>query len=395
MTTGTGKLFEVEPREQVGAATGTLYEYQYHQAAAGALKLIEKTDTAVCVYCEWHDDYVLEGEADGHYTFYQVKTRGVGPWTIGEFFGLGRLNTKTGVRPLSKSKKSCIFSNLWDHTTKFGNLCHAFVFLSDVGLDTDLQTLLDEVKMSASTSGLGSQPRALFTSILSSVARRETNITEECFFDFLKKLRSELGIGSTKSVDDAKLVIVDRIVKASEVKLEWSEGRKMGTDLVTIVRSRSHLVLNSLPLTAEELRSLKGLAVTDVLKLLSLSEEGFRLLKEGAGDAVRTLSRLHRFCQKRSIPEDLIPQFCELKTRWSAWWLKHADLVDKADYTTFKSDRLELLGAHSGGTLSFRDLGNHTKGVATKYNLIFNPLEELKAENVMGFIISLAVEAER
>ena len=91
------KLYEVEPREQVGPATGNLYEYQYHQAAAGSLKLIEKNDTAACIYCEWHDDYVVEAESDGRYTFFQVKTRSSGPWNVGEFFGLGKLNSTTGL----------------------------------------------------------------------------------------------------------------------------------------------------------------------------------------------------------------------------------------------------------------------------------------------------------
>ena len=214
MTNCTKQLFEVEPREQVGPATGNLYEYQYHQAAAGALKLIEKTETAVCLYCEWHDDYVIEGEEAGRYTFYQVKTRSTGQWTIGEFFGVGKLNAKTGIRPLSKSKASCIFSNLWDHTQKFGERCQAFVFLSDVELDNDLQTLLDETKMCASAADLGSSCRKLFNSILPSVSKREKDLTEESFFGFLKLLRWQPGIGSTNSVEDAKLVIVDRILKA-------------------------------------------------------------------------------------------------------------------------------------------------------------------------------------
>jgi hypothetical protein len=117
-------------------------------------------------------------------------------------------------------------------------------------------------------------------------------------------------------------------------------------------------------------------------------------LKEGAGDAVKTLSRLQRFCRRREIPDDLIPQFCELKTSWSAWWLKHADLVDKMDYMTFKSDCLELLKAHSSGTFDIGVLAKHAKDLATKYNSIFNPLEVLRSEAVMGFIISLAVDAE-
>jgi hypothetical protein len=179
-----------------------------------------------------------------------------------------------------------------------------------------------------------------------------------------------------------------------DVDIHWSERRKMGTDLVNIVRSRSQVVLTALPSDISDLREKKGLVVRDVLKLLSLSEEGFRALKEGAGDAVKTLSRLQRFCQRRKIPDNLIPQFCELKTLLSAWWLKHADLIEKSDYTAFKFDCLELLKAHSGGTVSIGDLAGHAKDVAAKYTSIFNPLEVLTTEAVMGFIISLAVDAE-
>jgi hypothetical protein len=394
MASGSDRLFEIEPREQVGAQTGKLYEYQYHQAAAGALRLIDQTENAVCVYCEWHDDFVAESQSNGLYTFYQVKTNSSGPWPIGEFFGLGKLNPKTKQRPLS-ARKSNIFSNLWDHTQKFGTFCKAFVFLSDAKLDPSLQSLLDECAVTQSPDCLSTQSKELFDSILPSLAKREKNLTSESLYAFLNKLKTEIGIGTVDSLDDAKVIIVDRIVKASEVKLEWSEGRKIGASLVTIVRSRSQLVLRSLPKTSEELRRYKALSISDVLKLLSLSEEGFRLLNEGAGDAVRTLSRLHRFCQARAIGNDMIPQFCELKTLWSAWWLKHADLVEKLDFITFKTTCIELLKAHNAGTMSLREVGEQAKDLATKYNSIFNPLEPLLPEQVMGYIISLAVEAER
>jgi len=44
-------LHEVEPREQAGAVTGARYDFQYHQAAAAALEVLDDTDVA-CVYCE-------------------------------------------------------------------------------------------------------------------------------------------------------------------------------------------------------------------------------------------------------------------------------------------------------------------------------------------------------
>jgi hypothetical protein len=396
------KLYEVEPREQIGARTGSLYEYQYHQAAAGSLSLIEKTDTAVCLYCEWHDDYVLEAEADGRYAFFQVKTNSGAKWTVGEFFGLGKLNKKTGLRSLPKRKadaaappkKSSIFSNLWDHTQKFGDLCKRFVFLSDAELDSELQALVDDSKGCIAPDTLSEESKTLFQSLVASLKPKYSTVTDATFFAFLQRLYWQPGVGTPKNLEDVKILIINKIVNASEVDIKWSEGQKMGTDLVNIVRTRSHLVLSILPANIAELREKKGLVVRDVIKLLSLSEEGFRALKEGAGDAVKTLSRLQRFCRRREIPDDLIPQFCELKTSWSAWWLKHADLIDKLDYMTFKSDCLELLKAHSSGTFDIGVLAKHAKDLATKYNSIFNPLEVLRSEAVMGFIISLAVDAE-
>ena len=306
------KLFEVEPREQVGARTGSLYEYQYHQAAAGSLSLIEKTDTAVCLYCEWHDDYVLEAEADGRYAFFQVKTNSGAQWTVGEFFGLGRLNTKTGLRSLPKPKpnsaappkKSSIFSNLWDHTQKFGDLCQRFVFLSDAELDSELQSLLDESKSYTAPNSLSAESKTLFQSLLSSLKPKYPTLTDATFFAFLQRLYWQLGVGTPKNMEDVKILIINKIVNASEVDIKWSEGQKMGTDLVNNVRTRSHLVLSVLPPDIADLREKKGLVVSDVIKLLSLSEEGFRALREGAGEAVRTLSRLQRFCRRRQIPDE-------------------------------------------------------------------------------------------
>ena len=50
--TGSQTLHQVQPREQVGAQTGAQYEFQYHQAAAEALSLLEGLGVG-CVYCEW------------------------------------------------------------------------------------------------------------------------------------------------------------------------------------------------------------------------------------------------------------------------------------------------------------------------------------------------------
>jgi hypothetical protein len=130
----------VKPREQVGPQTGSQYEYQYHQAAAGALSLIDGTDTE-CIYCEWHDDYVAESAGASLYSFSQVKTRAKskGPWTFAEFFGLGR---KRKDQPTPVTTTDTIFAHMWDHTRKFGFQCGRFILVSDADVDVSLSRLL-------------------------------------------------------------------------------------------------------------------------------------------------------------------------------------------------------------------------------------------------------------
>ena len=70
-------------------------------------------------------------------------------------------------------------------------------------------------------------------------------------------------------------LIADLILGASEVDLRISEAKKIGAQLVAVVRDKSHLILKTLPASIEELRSRKGLMIEDILGVLSLSVEGY------------------------------------------------------------------------------------------------------------------------
>src|SRR5258706_4903699 len=83
MSNGSPRLGHVEPRERAGAQTGRKYEYQYERTARAALDLLADDTQHVCVYCDWHDDYVIEiGLPATRYFFHQVKGRksSQGPW---------------------------------------------------------------------------------------------------------------------------------------------------------------------------------------------------------------------------------------------------------------------------------------------------------------------------
>src|ERR1700678_1168325 len=85
------RLGQLEPRERAGARTGRRDEYQYERTARAALDLLTDARKYVCVYCDWHDDYVIEsGDPPTRYAFHQVKgrTSSQGPWSFTDFFGV-------------------------------------------------------------------------------------------------------------------------------------------------------------------------------------------------------------------------------------------------------------------------------------------------------------------
>jgi Cap4 dsDNA endonuclease len=385
-------LNEVEPREQVGAATGAAYEYQYHQAAAEALVLLESAD-AICIYCEWHDDFVTETNELCCYDFHQVKTRQrtKGPWKWKEFFGY---SAKGKDEQEPKLKTDSIFSHLWDHTKKFGSRCGRFIFITDAGVADEMTKLLEDARQSESADKLPQESEKIFAKLIVQAKMTFPEITEATLLGFLKRLEVKDGLGDVHGLNQTKILIADRILTASEVDLKLSEAKKIGAQLVAAVRDKSHLTLKSLPATVEELRAKKGLMIQDILGVLSLSVEGYKELRESGREAVVTLSRLQRYCKRNNIAESLIPDLCTYKVGWVAWWMEQRNVVDELDYVALKSECAEILTAHSSGTLKIDKLAEQAKSLAEKYRDKLPSSEPLTAELVMGLIITLVVDAE-
>jgi hypothetical protein len=389
-------LYNVSPREQVGSRTGNLFEFQYHQAAAGALELLHSGDV-VCVYCEWHDDYVTEWNHQQPYVFHQVKTRSrtQGVWKWPEFFGVGKM-LKGGKRKLTTDNSS-IFLNLWDHTQKFGTKCQRFVFVSDAELEVDFQSLLNEAKAGNDRSSLGDTSKEIFDGLLSAIEAAPARVPggdSNSLFAFLRSLHFTKAVGSVSNVDDIKLLLSGRILDASEVDLTTSDARKIGGDLVTAVKIRSHLVLSTLPASTGELQQLKGIVIKDLLRLLSLSEEGYAVLQSGDVHSVKTLSRFRRLCERNKVPLSLIPDLCDFKVKWTAWWTRQKAFVNATDFVTLKEACAQLLRAHSDGGLTFERMAEEAKVLASNFSSTFGSTEPLTADHIVGLILSLAVEAE-
>jgi Cap4 dsDNA endonuclease len=389
-------LHEVSPREQSGSQTGARFEFQYHQAAADALQVLDDTKVA-CVYCEWHDDYVVELANRDCLQFHQVKTRSnsQSPWSVNELFGVTSPRGKAAAAASAgtAARTDSIFARFYDHTQKFGERCDAFVFVTDHGISSEFTALLGAVSIVASASELIGPPAKSFARVHASLTQSFVTVTAAWLLAFMKRLVIQPAVGSLSSVDECQLIIGGRIVDNSEVELSVPEARKIGAALVAEVRARSHLVLNSLPTSIDSLRSLKGLMLGDVLRVLSLSSAGYRELRTGGRESVLALSRLHRFLKRSGADPALIEDICQLKTLWDSWWINQRHVIEPIEYVSLKQECADVLKAHSLGAMTFLGLRSEATRLTAKYRLVLTSTDPITESHVFGLMMSLAAEA--
>src|SRR5882724_10126970 len=142
------RLGQIEPRERAGAQTGRKYEYQYERTARAALDLLVDGLNYVCVYCDWHDDYVIEtGDPPTRYVFHQVKGRksSRGPWTFGEFFGVAKKKARAPSKKPATVKPDAIVPLMLLHHKNFRDSCAGLAFVTNTGLDPVLSGFLEKI----------------------------------------------------------------------------------------------------------------------------------------------------------------------------------------------------------------------------------------------------------
>lgn len=390
------ELHQVLPREQVGATTGDRYDFQYHQAAADSLEVLDDS-RVTCIYCEWHDDYVIETAGASSYRFHQVKTRSAsqGPWTLNEFFGVKRTlgRPKKGTSPSGTATTDSIFGRMFDHVSRLGARCELFVFVTDAGITDEFKDLLASIRTGAVPLPAASATE--LSKLFNALKTAFPSLAANDFLDFMKRLYVRDALGKLNNLKECRTLIGGRIYEMSEVNLSMTEAQKIGSALVAAVRERSHRTLDSLPATVAELQAAKGLVRDDVLRILSLSDTGYRELKSGGRTAVIALSRLHRLCKRSNVSEALIPDLCRLKTTWEAWWITQRHSVNPLDYLALKKECADAMRVHVAGGLNFGDLRLVAKQLAAKFIHVLTSTEPITEELIFGFLLSLAVEAEQ
>ena len=393
MVSGGPRLGQIEPRERVGAQTGRKYEYQYERTARATLELLADGPKHICVYCDWHDDYVIEiGDPPTRYEFHQVKGRksSQGPWTFSEFFGVLKKKAKAPSKKPAAVKVGAIVPLMLLHHTNFNDNCAGLAFVTNAGLDPDLSGFLQTISGADNEAALPEEARIAFEHLARAYTAADPKIAPSAanLFAWLRGLKVHTDQGQLEDADAALLELADVVVEFSEIELLQRQAKQIAREIVNQVRVKVGHSTTVVPTSDDQLRRDKGIVIAELLGVLSLSAQAYEQLKAGEGrDTVKNLSRLQRFCLKHGM-EDSLVHICEFKARWDIWRTIERHFLKNADYVLLERKAHEVLK----GGLTIERIVVEAKDIAKQFaGLTVTPLTP---EHIMGLIFSLAAQSE-
>lgn len=347
-----------KPREQNGRDSFGRYRAQARSAAIATLSILEGQEIDR-VYCDFHDDFVVrknDGNGDVSYIFYQVKTNGKQNhnWTLNDVFGL-KTSTKGQSKQSADSIKISFVGKLLLHTVVFGRHCNQVIFQTNIHNDDNVLELLNDIESGKYENKYSKVLLDSFNSLFSDQIPNE--LTPDEIKNRLSKLRFETDVQYLKDGEENfEPVARERIYTFSEVELGHDEAKGILMKLLELVEKKSSGVITKL--TKETIEQQAGIAIDDLLSILSISRDAYTILIKG-GDmkAIRSASIIQRTLLAAGAGLDQVEYCSKCKTEWDIWLRKNRHVLPPLDLNTITSKVLLLLlnATQSGNAVS---LGN-------------------------------------
>ncbi|MCY1079231.1 hypothetical protein [Archangium lansingense] len=264
--------------------------------------------------------------------------------------------------------------------------------MTNAGIESDVKTLLEDISSVTHQSSLAGDSAQWFKEIVEAFSQTFPTTTADAIFGFLTILSIQPEVGHSTNLNLNYFELADKILKLSEIDLKISEAISIGRELVDIVKQKSHATHAVVPITEDTLRASKGVTAKDVLHVLSLSADAYNILKKHEGQALLTLSRLHRLCKRSGVSENLISQFCELKAEWDVWYRTAQHEGDLIEFLSLRDECNKLLAAHAARAIDFPLLAKSAADLADKYRPQLTTSVPINKKLVLGHILALAAE---
>jgi hypothetical protein len=333
---GEGKmLHEVTPREVKGRDSIARFAAQFRAAAFMSLAILEN-DEIDCVFCDYHDDYVVRRRSSGQhfYEFYQVKTKEKSnyQWDLRDVYCL----LKKGSQDPARIAES-FAGKLLIHSVRFGNSCKTVTLQTNIQFRDEACQVSDALK----DRDWGQKYAKTLFDRFREIFPEASELSDDEVADCLSKFRLEPGspivdIGCENFLALAK----HAVYKYSEVELSYPEFVEIAEKLLALVQKKS---LTKIVETDEKnLIDAAGITIFDLLDVLAISREGYRTLLEG-GDtaALKSASILQRKLKEAGASEDMIQYFCQVKVGWDEWLRAKRHFIPEFELNDLMSRVLE------------------------------------------------------
>lgn len=379
---GNNVIHDIKTREENGRDTIKRFHAQFRAASLEVVKILENNSIDM-VYCDYHDDFVVRENINDEYkyNFYQVKTKEKQNylWNIKDLFGL---QTRNKEIDLSLIKNSFIGKMLL-HTINFKSSCTSITFLTNINIDDNVEMIKSDIINDSFTD---KNTLILIENFNKCFLTKDDDLVENKIKEHLKKLKFDTNnVYLLKdNSDDFYEKMRTKILKYSEIDLQYIESREITDNLILLIDKKSRVKLSDL--TKEELDDACGINIEDILSVLSISKNAYYKLKEGGDDqAIRNASILQRTLAD-TVPENL--EYCsKVKTDWDNWLRKNRHILPEFELNELFMELDSVISKSSIlESVSFKVLMHEIKDLEQNITI-----ESLNKELLLGGALSFLV----
>ena len=384
-------LHEVQPRETAGRMMIGRVNMQFQAAAFAALEILDGAGVDR-VYCDYHDDFVVRKNVAGctRFHFFQVKTSGKRNhlWSLLEVFALKKRGQGTDSASL-KAIEGSFAGKLLIHSINFDDACETVTLLTNVQFNDDVEGVVSEFATAAHKTAPVTFLAGKFSEIFNGAATFEAAKVAAT----LQKFRLAPGVKYI-SGDHSEFVDAARgaIYRYSEIDLEYQEVQEIAASLISLVHRKSFAEIST-GMSPERLDEAAGIAIDDLLGVLSISKEVYRALIGGEDPAaLRNASIIQRRMRAAGATDSMIEYCTQQKVNWDIWLRRTRHAIP--DFTlNFLLERLHAI--YTGWSIpnaTMDDLRQRIEALRKEKGVA--SIESLTDELLLGGVLSAMVRVK-
>jgi hypothetical protein len=201
------------------------------------------------------------------------------------------------------------------HYKNFGNSCAGLVFVTNAGLDPGLSDFLQTIRDANNESDLLGDTKNAFEHMARGYMAADPALTATPaeLFAWLRGIRAFTDQGHLEDQNAALSELADVVVDYSEIDLSQRQAKQIAREIVSRVRGKVAHSTTVVPAPDQQLRQDKGIVISELLNVLSLSSQAYEQLKAGEGS---------RYREDSLTPSTILPKEWNERLHYPDLWVQ-------------------------------------------------------------------------